>query len=126
MDKRMLVAHVSFARGLAEPILDNLADLAQERRFERGAMITLEGEPADAMYVVADGRVKIVRHSHEGREQILHIAEQFDHFNTVPIFGGGSCPATTEALVPTGLLVLPRDHQTAAAWEQMLASGLHY
>ena len=109
MGRPTLIQRVSFARHLSAPVLADLASSASERSIERGAIITLEGEPAAAMYVVLEGRVKVVRHSLEGREQILHIVEPFDHFNTVPIFGGGSCPATTEALLPTRLLLWPRD-----------------
>jgi CRP-like cAMP-binding protein len=60
------------------------------------------------MYLVVAGRVKVVRYSAEGREQIMHVVEPGDHFNTVPVFDGGACPATTEALLPTTLLVLER------------------
>ncbi len=109
MERPTLIQRVSFARHLSAPVLADLASSASERSIERGAIITLEGEPAAAMYVVLEGRVKVVRHSLEGREQILHIVEPFDHFNTVPIFGGGACPATTEALQPTRLLIWPSD-----------------
>ncbi len=95
-------------RSLDEPQFRGLASVAIERKVERGTIITLEGDPAEAMYVVSSGRVKVVRYSAEGREQILHIVEPGDHFNTVPVFDGGPCPATTKALVPTTLLVLPR------------------
>ena len=109
------IQQVSFARQLAQPVLDALIGSASEQTVERGAIITLEGEPAAAMYVVLEGRVKVVRHSLEGREQIMHIVDPFDHFNTVPIFGGGSCPATTEALLPTRLLSWPRDQMRELA-----------
>ena len=95
-------------RSLDQPQLSGLASAAIERKVGRGTIITLEGDPAEAMYVVTSGRVKVVRYSAEGREQIMHVVEPGDHFNTVPIFDGGPCPATTEALVPTTLLVLPR------------------
>ncbi len=115
MDRPALIQRVSFARHLSEPVLADLAGSASDQSIERGTIITLEGEPAAAMYVVTEGRVKVVRHSLEGREQILHIVEPFDHFNTVPIFGGGSCPATTEALLPTHLLIWPRDQMRQLA-----------
>ncbi|HYF65520.1 MAG TPA: Crp/Fnr family transcriptional regulator [Herpetosiphonaceae bacterium] len=115
MDRRTIISQVSFARRLPDPVLAALEGASSERMIERGALITLEGEPAEAMYVVAAGRVKVVRHSLEGREQILHIVEPLDHFNTVPIFGGGACPATTEALLPTRLLAFPRDQMRRLA-----------
>ncbi len=109
MDRLEIVRHVSFAQQLRPATLAAIADIAHERSVERGTIITMEGEPASAMYLIASGRVKIVRHSPEGREQILHVVTPIDHFNTVPVFGGGACPATTEALQPSLLLVLPRD-----------------
>lgn len=113
MDRVASIRQVSFARRLPEEVVLALAGIAIERTIERGTVITLEGEPAQAMYIVAEGRVKIVRHSPEGREHILHVAEPIDHFNAVPIFDGGPCPATTEALAPTRLLVLPLDRMLA-------------
>ena len=109
MDRLDGLRQVRFARSLGEPVLRALASIAVEHRVERGTVITLEGEPAEAMYMVVAGRVKVVRYSAEGREQIMHVVEPGDHFNTVPVFDGGPCPATTEALLPTTLLVLERD-----------------
>ncbi len=108
MDRLDGLRRVSFARSLGEPVLRALASIAVERRVERGTIITLEGEPAEAMFLVIAGRVKVVRHSVEGREQIMHVVEPGDHFNTVPMFDAGACPATTEALLPTTLLMLER------------------
>src|ERR687886_2589448 len=108
IDRLDSLKRVSFARSLGEPVLRVLASIAVERRVERGTVITLDGEPAEAMYLVVAGRVKVVRYSAEGREQIMHVVEPGDHFNTVPVFDGGPCPATTEALQPSAMLVLYR------------------
>lgn len=108
MDRRRLIQQIGFARRLSDAALDALASRAVPMRVERGAMITLEGEPAEAMYLVVEGRVKVVRYSAEGREQIMHLAERGDHFNTVPMFDGGPCPASSQALQSTMLLVLRR------------------
>ncbi len=100
---------VGFAANLSDEALAAMSTIAVERHIDRGQLITLEGSPADAMYIVIAGRVKISRYSSEGREQIMYTAETGDHFNTVPIFDYGTCPATTEALMPTTLMVLHRD-----------------
>lgn len=109
MDRRAALQQVRFAKNLSSQTLDALAARTSERRVDRGTILTLEGEPAEAMYIVADGRIKVVRYGAEGREQILHVAEAGDHVNAVPMFDGGTCPATTEALQPSTLLVLHRD-----------------
>jgi CRP-like cAMP-binding protein len=108
MDRRRLIQQIRFVQHLRDETRAALAANTAPLRVERGAIITLEGEPAEAMYLLIEGRVKVVRYSSEGREQIMHVADAGDHFNTVPMFDGGPCPATTEALQPTLLLVLRR------------------
>jgi CRP-like cAMP-binding protein len=108
-DRGEALRRVGFAKQLGNESLSALGAIAVERRVDRGQLITIENTPAEAMYLIVEGRVKISRYSPEGREQIMYTAETGGHFNTVPVFDDRPCPATTEALVPTTLLVLYRD-----------------
>jgi len=110
MEGRMiLLRRVSFCAGLADVALAALAAIAIPVKQSAGAIIQLEGDPAEAMYVVAQGRVKIARIGSNGREQVLNVIAAGGHFNTVPMFDGGACPANAEALTDVELLALPRD-----------------
>lgn len=102
------LGHVSFCAGLPREAIAELARIAVPLRRQAGAMIQLEGDAAEAMYVVAAGRVKIARHGAGGREQVLHVIERGGHFNAVPMFDGGPCPASAEALTDVELLAMPR------------------
>lgn len=104
-----VLAHVSFCEGLPDAALQALAAIAVPLERAAGVTIQLEGEPAEAMYLVATGRVKISRYGANGREQVLNMAGPGGHFNTVPLFDGGPCPANAEALTDVTLLALPRD-----------------
>ena len=99
---------VGFCAGLPEPALTALARISVPVRQRAGATIQLEGDPAEQMYVVAQGRVRILRVAGSGREQILNIIGPGTHFNTVPMFDGGPCPANAEAMTDVALLALPR------------------
>lgn len=113
---------VSVCTDLPEAALRALAAIAVPLQRPAGAMIQLEGEPAEAMYVVAQGRVKIARLAANGREQVLHVAAPGHHFNTVPIFDGGPCPANAEALTDVQLLMLPlRDLRAVVEGQPALA-----
>ena len=72
-------------------------------RLERGQILFAEGEPAEAMYVVRSGQVKIFKVSPDGREQVLRIAGVGDCFNEVPIFDEGPNPANAQAVEPATL-----------------------
>jgi CRP/FNR family transcriptional regulator, cyclic AMP receptor protein len=103
-----ILRRVSFCAALDEAVVAALAAIAQPLERPAGVLLQLEGDPAEAMYVIAAGRVKISRISAGGREQVLNIIPAGGHFNTVPIFDGGPCPANAEALTDVSLLALPR------------------
>src|SRR5262245_3678510 len=108
-DRVGLLQSVSFCAELPEAALAALAAIAVPIERPGGSFIQFEGDPAEAMYVLIDGRVKIARIGSNGREQVLNVIQPGGHFNTVPMFDGGPCPANAEALTDVTLLALPRD-----------------
>jgi CRP/FNR family transcriptional regulator, cyclic AMP receptor protein len=50
-----------------------LADLARIHPYPKGNILFYDGEPADALFIVLDGKVKISFISEEGREVVLAI-----------------------------------------------------
>jgi CRP/FNR family cyclic AMP-dependent transcriptional regulator len=99
---------VSFCAQLPVPVIDALARVAIPLERAESTMLQVEGDPAEAMYIVVSGRVKISRLSAGGREQILNVIPRGGHFNTIPMFDNGPCPANAEALTSVSLLMLPR------------------
>lgn len=99
---------VSFCTDLPAPALAALVRIAIPLQRPAGTLIQVEGDLAEVMYVVVAGRVKIARVAPGGREQVLYAIEPGGHFNTVPMFDGGPCPANAEALTDVQLIALPR------------------
>jgi CRP-like cAMP-binding protein len=108
-DRTVILRRVSFCIGLPEEAIAALAAIASPLLRPAGTVIQIEGDAAEAMYILAQGRVKISRIAANGREQVLNVIPVGGHFNTVPIFDGGPCPATAQALSDVLLLALPRD-----------------
>jgi CRP/FNR family cyclic AMP-dependent transcriptional regulator len=108
---------VSFCAQLPEAALAALARIATPLQRPAGTILQVEGDLAEAMYIVVAGRVKIARISAGGREQVLNIIPRGGHFNTVPIFDNGLCPANAEALTDVQLLALPRAMVQQAAYD---------
>lgn len=107
-EKIAQLRQLDFCSGVPEVALAALAAIARPVERPAGTLLQLEGDPAEVMYVVLAGRVKIVRLSAGGREQVINVISAGGHFNTVPIFDGGNCPANAEALTDVRLLALPR------------------
>ena len=97
-----------FARLNAAELASLAADFAV-RRYAKGELIFLEGEPCRGLYLLQSGRVRIYKTSPDGREQVLSLAGPGESFNEVPIFDGGPNPASAEALEPCCIYQLRRD-----------------
>ncbi|MFC1940575.1 Crp/Fnr family transcriptional regulator [Chloroflexota bacterium] len=94
---------VPYFSGLNPTELDSISHLIFEKTAERGEIILLEGESAEALFFVASGAVKVLKTSAEGKEQILSIVRPGEPFNDVPIFDGGPNPTSAQAMGPVTL-----------------------
>jgi CRP-like cAMP-binding protein len=98
-----LIRSNPYFAGLSPAELDLIKDHIFETKAERGEMILLEGELADALYFVISGVVKVFKTSTDGKEQILQIIRPGVSFNDVPVFDGGPNPASARAMGPVVL-----------------------
>jgi len=94
---------IPYFQGLDARTLERIRASMFDLRLEKGQILFTEGEPAQAMYVVRSGQVKISKLSPDGREQVLRIVAAGDCFNEVPIFDEGPNPANAEAIEPATL-----------------------
>ncbi|OAT83587.1 Crp/Fnr family transcriptional regulator [Desulfotomaculum copahuensis] len=84
--------------GLSGEQLAEIAGLMLERKYARGRIIFMEGEPGEALYLLKSGRVKIFKQDEEGREHILHYINPGEVFAEVVLFDGGNYPACAEVV----------------------------
>jgi len=80
------------------------------RRFRRDETVFHQGDPGDALYVVASGRVKVVLPSPDtGEPAILATLGPGGFFGELAMLDGEPHSASVVALEPTETLVLGRD-----------------
>ncbi|MFC2072103.1 Crp/Fnr family transcriptional regulator [Chloroflexota bacterium] len=89
---------IPYFSGLSPAELDSVRQLIFEKTAERGEVILLEGESAEALFFVVSGAVKVFKTSPEGKEQILNIVRPGESFNDVPIFDDAPNPASAQAM----------------------------
>ena len=71
--------------------------------FARGDTVFREGEPGDALYVVLDGKVKIVRTAADGRENLLAVLGPGELLGELAVFDGFARTANAVALTDATL-----------------------
>ena len=106
------LSRVRLFDGLDEAALERLLVEVRERTFDAGQVISLEGEPCRAVYLIAEGWVRVRQFSAEGREHVLAHLGPGACLNLVPALDGG----------PDGLDLLRRAATGARTW---LAPGGH-
>jgi len=101
-----------------EGVLARVAQRCVTRSVGESSVLFTTGEPCRGLYVIASGRVRIYRTSPEGREQVLHVEGPGRAVAELPLFDGGTYPASAVTLEPTRLVFLPR-----ADFEQLYRSN---
>jgi CRP/FNR family cyclic AMP-dependent transcriptional regulator len=72
-------------RGIPEGEARKILDLCSERQFPPDAAIFREGDPADALFIVKTGLVKLVSLSERGTDSILNILRPGEIFGELVI-----------------------------------------
>jgi CRP-like cAMP-binding protein len=108
MRHRELLKHVSIFAGLDEPTLASLERLVVERPFPRDSVIVSQEDRGDALFVVSDGKVKVVLYGKSGREVILSVFKPGDFFGEMSLLDNQPRSANVIAVEPSTLLVLER------------------
>ena len=83
---------------LAPTELEALAERTLERRFGSGEVLFHEGDPCYGFFILGQGEVKIFKTSPSGREVMLAVESAPSSVAEIPVFDGGSYPATVSAM----------------------------
>lgn len=89
---------VHYFRSLTTEELGDVYRACQIRRFQAEAILVLEGAPSPGLFILRSGAVRIYKTSFDGRERVLRIVEPGETFNDVPVFDGGPCLSSANAL----------------------------
>jgi CRP/FNR family transcriptional regulator, cyclic AMP receptor protein len=102
-----LAAHPIFAR-LDRDQRRHLATSMAEHRFAAGETIFVAGDPADRMYVIVSGTVRICILSEEGREILLNVMRPNDIFGEIALLDAQTRTAGAVALTDCHFLSMNR------------------
>jgi CRP-like cAMP-binding protein len=108
LSTRSVLQHNFLFGGLPQDSLDRLASLATRRSFDKGEVVFAQGDPGDALYGVAAGRVRISASGAAGQEVFLNIMEPGDTFGEIAVMDGLPRTASATALDAATLVIVKR------------------
>ena len=94
---------------LNEQELEDVGSLAQIRKIDTDTTIFHEGDTADAIFVVVNGRVKVVTTSSDGKEFILTVLGPGQVFGEMALLEAAARSASVVTITEVELLVIKRD-----------------
>jgi len=103
-----LLKRVPIFSSLSEQEFAFLMPRLVQRHFQPGEMIFGEGDPCSGLYIVQSGNVRIFKSSAGGREQVLSIDGPGSSIAELPVFDGGTYPASTQAVNACNLFFFSR------------------
>ncbi|WP_235852129.1 Crp/Fnr family transcriptional regulator [Niallia nealsonii] len=71
---------------LSNKEIEKITKKVQHLYFKKGQLLVAEGEYADSLYIIHSGKVKLIKLTVHGKEQILHLLTNGDFFGERNLF----------------------------------------
>jgi len=127
LDSRLdILSKVPFFASLPAEALREVNSLFRERGFEPGETIFFAGGPVQRLYVVAAGKVKVMRHTFTGHDVLIDILVPGDFFGSLSPHGEDYHPNTAQAQTMACALSIDADEfrQIMAAYPSVAITVL--
>lgn len=103
--------------GLDGDQLVELSRLAAEHHVKAGQILYLEDEALDYFYIVAEGRVKILRHSLSGKDFILGFCTEGAIIGNLSLMSGKPHSSSAQAIFDTKVLAIKASAFLSFVWQ---------
>lgn len=104
--------------GVQEDLFQHICQNTGKRHLEKGEELFRQGEPAETVFLLKEGSVKLIQFTEEGREVIVDIAGKGDVLGEENLFSVQNWPVTAIALENTRCCTISRQQLEKAVLAQ--------
>jgi CRP/FNR family transcriptional regulator len=108
-DKAQILRNFSIFSSLNDDEFSELADLSIERSFMPNEFIFWDGDTPEWLYMVTEGKVKVLKYSSLGKEFIIAFFGPGEMFGEVAVFANKPYPASAQAVAETKVVGIKRE-----------------
>lgn len=101
-----LLRSIPLFRGLDTPELDDIFQLAKPKHYRKNTVIITQGDDTDSMYVIVEGRCRVVLNDDEGHEVVLNTIGDGDYFGDLALLDKPPRAASVITVEPTHVLII--------------------
>ena len=106
---KLCASKVSIFSTLNDEELLEIIKMTGHNDYNKGDTIFLEGNEADKLYLINEGKIKLYKYTKDGKQQILHILPDGEFFGELNLFNKGEYHFSAEAITKTKLCTLTKD-----------------
>ena len=103
-----LIRRVPLFSMLTDAQAVSVADAVVKRRFKRGEVIVEQGKKTNALFILLNGRARVITSDSRGREVILATLRPGDHIGEMSLIDNEAHSATVRCEIQTDMLILGR------------------
>lgn len=96
-------------QGMSQDHLQTLLSHSHIKEFPAGQQILQQGDEANLLYYILEGKVKTQRYGPDGAEATIRMLSKGDTFMDAVIFMGGKSPIGAQAVENCRLLMIPAE-----------------
>ena len=97
-DSRLKILHgLPFFKNLSHEAINDINTIFRDHHYSTGETIYFSGDKSTQLCVVAEGSIKLVKHSIEGQDVLIDILKQGEFFGTLETLGESVYQETAEA-----------------------------
>ena len=104
-----IIRNIPLFSDLSSEEIDRIDSIIVKKNFVKDQIVLLEEDTSNYMYIVYVGKVRVVKQSIEGKEQILTIRKKNDFFGEMSLLDGKTSPATVVAHEDAVIGLLSKD-----------------
>jgi CRP-like cAMP-binding protein len=97
-DSRLKILHgLPFFKNLSKEVINDINTIFRDHHYSAGETIYFSGDKSTQLCVVAEGSIKLVKHSIEGQDVLIDILKKGEFFGTLETLGESIYQETAEA-----------------------------
>ena len=120
------LAGVSLFSGLSPDALAEVHRAAITRKAPKDSFLFHQGDPAEAVFVLAEGRAKLAQVTPDGQQVVLRVVGPWEVIAVISLVSGRRYPVSAEAIEDLVALAWPRETitQLAERFPQIAINGV--
>jgi len=99
---------ISFFSDMSEYDLQQIAEITEEKTYEKGEAIIEERTSAERFFIIYRGKIEITKQFEDGEQFVLAVHSDGDFFGEMALLDEGPRSATARATEPTSVLEITR------------------